>query len=75
VLATDVAGRSEIIEDGITGLLVEAATAPVLARGLERLWQHRANLQQMGTAGAERIRKLVPPDPAKIFAEKLKSLA
>ena len=74
VLATDVAGHSEIIEDGVTGFMAEAPTVPAVAHSLERLWEQRANLQQMGRAGAERIRQLVPMDPVSIFADKIKSL-
>jgi glycosyltransferase involved in cell wall biosynthesis len=75
VLATDVGGHSEILQDGVTGFLSEAPTVPVLARSLERLWDNRASLDQMGRAGAERIRKLVPSDPVRVFEEKIKSLA
>lgn len=74
VLATDVAGHAEVIEDGVTGFLAEAPTVPMLGRCLERLWEHRASLEQMGRAAAERIRTLVPADPVQIFAEKIKSL-
>jgi hypothetical protein len=53
---------------------MEAPTVTALGRCLERLWEQRTDLRKMGLAGAQRIRKLVPPDPARIFAEKIKSL-
>jgi glycosyltransferase involved in cell wall biosynthesis len=74
VLGTDVGGNSEIIEDGVTGFLAEAPTVPIVARSLERLWEQRANLEQMGKAGAKRIRELVPSDPVRVFSEKLMHL-
>jgi glycosyltransferase involved in cell wall biosynthesis len=74
VLATDVAGHAEIIVDGMTGFLAESPTVGSVARTLERLWADRENLENMGKAGAKRIRELVPPDPAHVFSEKLKLL-
>jgi glycosyltransferase involved in cell wall biosynthesis len=72
VLATDVAGHADIIEDGINGFLAEAPTSSHVAIALERLWAKRAVLEDMGKQGAARIRELVPRDPAQVFAEKLK---
>ena len=74
ILATDVGGNSEIIADGITGFLTGAPTVPTLTQGLERLWAHRANLEKMGSAGAKKIRELVPSDPIRVFSEKIKNL-
>ena len=67
-------GNSEIIADGITGFLTGAPTVPTLTQGLERLWAHRANLEKMGSAGAKKIRELVPSDPIRVFSEKIKNL-
>lgn len=36
VVATDVAGHAEIIEDGVTGFLADAPTAGSMAAALER---------------------------------------
>jgi glycosyltransferase involved in cell wall biosynthesis len=74
VLATDVAGHSEIIVDGVTGFLVGPPTVAAVSQGLERLWIGRNDLETMGKAGAKRIRKLVPPDPIRVFSEKIKDL-
>jgi glycosyltransferase involved in cell wall biosynthesis len=73
VVATDLAGHSEIIEDGVTGFLAEAATASSVARALERLWTQRINLQMMGSIAAKNVRKRVPRDPALALAEDIKS--
>lgn len=75
VIATNVAGHSEIVEDGVTGFLADAPTAGSIAQALERFWARRDNAEAIGRAGAQRIRQLVPPDPARIFADKLMGLA
>jgi glycosyltransferase involved in cell wall biosynthesis len=72
---TDVAGHAEIVEDGVTGFLAESASIRALARALEAVWMRRADLRDMGSAAARRIRELVPPDPAQVFADKLRGLA
>jgi glycosyltransferase involved in cell wall biosynthesis len=74
VVATDVAGHSEIIEDGVTGFLADAPTVRSMADALERFWARRAEAKEIGAAAAERIRKLVPADPVQIFSHKLKDL-
>jgi glycosyltransferase involved in cell wall biosynthesis len=74
VVATDVGGNAEVIEDGVTGFIAESPTTASLARALERCWAERTGLEQMGLAGARRIRQLVPPDPAGDFANKLVEL-
>jgi glycosyltransferase involved in cell wall biosynthesis len=75
VVATDVAGHSEIIEDGVTGFLADAPTRRSMDAALERFWERRNEAEQMGKLGAHRIRELVPPDPAKTLSDKLKRLA
>jgi glycosyltransferase involved in cell wall biosynthesis len=75
VIATDVAGHSEIVEDGVTGFLADAPTVPSMARALERFWTRRAQAERMGKVAAEKIRERVPPDPARVFAEELERIA
>jgi len=75
VVATDVAGHSEIIHDGVTGFLADAPTVSSMANTLERLWAGRMTLEAMGKAAAKSIREHVPADPVRVFSEKMKSLA
>lgn len=75
VVATDVAGHSEIIDEGQTGFLADAPTASSLSKALERLWAMRPALQECGNAAAISIRKYVPSDPVRTFAEKIQGLA
>jgi glycosyltransferase involved in cell wall biosynthesis len=72
VVATDVAGHSEILEDGVTGFLADAPTVNSMANALERFWIRRADAVEIGAAAAKKIRELRPPDPVRIFSEKIK---
>jgi glycosyltransferase involved in cell wall biosynthesis len=74
VVATDVAGHAEVVEDGPTGFLADSPTVGSMARALERFWVRRDKAEEIGNAGARRIRQLVPADPARVFAQKLKQL-
>ena len=73
VVATDVAG-AEVIEDGVTGFLAEAPTVGFVGNALERFWARREEGKDIGAAAAKRIRELVPPDPARVFADELRKL-
>jgi glycosyltransferase involved in cell wall biosynthesis len=75
VVATDVGGHSEIIEDGVTGFLAESATATSMEKALERVWSQRTNLRTIGQAAAKSIRGRIPGDPVRSFVEKIKMLA
>ena len=75
VVATDVAGHAEIVDDGVTGFLADAPTVSSLCTALERFWERRNEAEEIGKAGVRRIRQLVPPDPVRVFSEKLRGLA
>jgi len=75
VVATDVAGHSEIIDDGVTGFLADAPTASSVRRALDRLWARRLDLEAMGEASARSIRRQIPADPVRVFSGKIKALA
>jgi glycosyltransferase involved in cell wall biosynthesis len=75
VVATDVAGHSEIIDDGTTGFLADAPTVSSVSRALERLWARRMDLETIGKLAARSIRQRVPSDPVRVFAAKLKAIA
>jgi glycosyltransferase involved in cell wall biosynthesis len=72
-IATDVAGIAEVLEDGATGFLAAAATEDALDAALERAWERRNEWQAIGARAAERIREVVPEDPAKELAHMLLS--
>jgi glycosyltransferase involved in cell wall biosynthesis len=75
VVTTNVGGNSEVIRDGVTGFLAEAAVAECFGRALERMWAQRDRLDEIGKLAAADIREFIPDDPVGIFAEKIQSLA
>jgi glycosyltransferase involved in cell wall biosynthesis len=56
VVASDVGGVAELVDDGTTGLLVPAGEPAALARALARLLDDRALRERMGAAGRARAR-------------------
>ena len=46
VVATEIAGHPDLIEEGITGFLAEAPTVSSLLKALERFWARRAEAKQ-----------------------------
>jgi glycosyltransferase involved in cell wall biosynthesis len=73
-IVTDVGGNSEVLEDERTGFLATSASVEAIDDALERAWQKRHRWQEMGVAAEQRIREMVPPDPAGVFADKLLEL-
>jgi glycosyltransferase involved in cell wall biosynthesis len=73
VVATEVAG-GELIEEGVTGFLAEAPTVGCVGNALERFWARREEAREIGATAAEKIRHLVPTDPARVFADKIRQL-
>lgn len=75
VVATDVAGHRELVEDGVSGFIAEAPTATHLDRALERLWQARGRLEAMGVVAAASARRLLPRDPCEEFGRRVLATA
>jgi glycosyltransferase involved in cell wall biosynthesis len=57
LLATRLSGIPELVEDGHTGLLVEAGDIDALARSLTRLIQNPVLRRELGTAGLRKVRE------------------
>ncbi len=58
VVATDVGGNGEALENGVSGYLVEDREPDALARPVVELLTDGAKREQMGRAGLERCRKM-----------------
>jgi glycosyltransferase involved in cell wall biosynthesis len=57
VVATAVGGTPEVVQDGITGHLVQAGNAEPLAARIESLLESESQRQTMGTSGRARVRQ------------------
>ncbi|HMR31944.1 MAG TPA: glycosyltransferase family 4 protein [Geminicoccaceae bacterium] len=57
VIATNAGAAPEIVENGVTGLLVERGDAAGLSAALDRLLGAPAERRRMGEAGRERVRR------------------
>ena len=73
-ILTDVAGNTELVEDGVSGYIAAAPTCRMLDDAMERAWNHRHEWREMGVVAAQRVRHMVPRDPAGVFADELKTL-
>jgi len=56
VLATDVGGMAEAVEDGVNGMLVPAGDTEQLAEALSTSLSDRSRLKKLGQAGATSVR-------------------
>jgi glycosyltransferase involved in cell wall biosynthesis len=70
-----VGGNKELIRDGINGFLAKAATVPLLDEAMNRAWEYRERLEEMGCQAAKDVRHFVSRDPAEDFARELESVA
>jgi glycosyltransferase involved in cell wall biosynthesis len=73
-VVTRVGGNAEVVEDGVTGFLATPDEDSIDA-ALEEAWARRGELREMGERAAQRIRQLVPANPAEEFADLLLDLA
>lgn len=63
ILATDVGGNADVIEDGVTGWIADAATPRLLDAALERAWNDRSRWSEMGRMAHVAAKKLAATDP------------
>ena len=73
-IVTKVGGNAEVVEDSVTGFLAAPAEDPI-DEALEEAWRRKDELRDMGLLAARRIRELVPPNPAELFAGTLLGIA
>jgi len=58
VIATDVGGCREVLEEGVTGFIAEDASEDALGRALERAWAVRSKWQAMGALAHQKAKEL-----------------
>ncbi len=73
-IVTDVAGHRELLRDNITGFLAKAPTVELLDEAMNRAWENRHRLREMGEFAARDVRQWVSPDPTGDFIRQLESL-
>lgn len=74
-IITDVGGVRELVRDGANGFLAKTATADALDDAMNRAWENRHRLREIGEQAAVDVRKVVPPDPTEDFVTQLRALA
>jgi glycosyltransferase involved in cell wall biosynthesis len=74
-IVTDVGGNRELVRDGINGFMAKAPTVELLDEAMNRAWESRTRLKEMGRIAAKDVRQFVSRDPGEDFARELAALA
>jgi glycosyltransferase involved in cell wall biosynthesis len=70
-VVTDVAGHTELVTDGIEGIVAVAANQKCWNAAMDKLWNQRSELQRMGLNARTRARMEIPKDPCDEFRKRL----
>jgi len=77
VIVSDVGGLRDVVQDGVTGLMVPARDASVLAAALDKILDDPALAQRLGHAASESAKRFetatVTPQIVQVFEEALLS--
>jgi glycosyltransferase involved in cell wall biosynthesis len=73
-IVTDVASHAELVQDGVNGFLAKAPTVELLDEAMNRAWENRQRLEEMGCTAAGDVRRWVSPDPVGDFVNELAGL-
>ena len=73
-IVTDVAGDAEFVKDNVTGFVAKAPRVEFLDDALERAWQKKDSLDEMGRAASVNVRKIIPADPIEAFVNEISAL-
>lgn len=75
VVATDVGGHAEWIDDNVNGFLAAASTVNALQEALKRAWERRADWESIGKLAHEKAMQLYDPAPGKTLLHLLEQVA
>jgi glycosyltransferase involved in cell wall biosynthesis len=70
-IVTDVGGNAELVRAGVNGFVAKAPTADFVDDAIERAWENRRRLREMGETAAADVRKWVSADPVADFVREL----
>jgi L-malate glycosyltransferase len=70
-LVTDVGGNEEWIEDGINGFIAEAASVNSIRKTLEKMWNARNNLNEMGKLAFSRANSIFNQNAGETLLNKI----
>jgi glycosyltransferase involved in cell wall biosynthesis len=73
-IVTDVAGHAQLVRDGVNGFLLKAPTLGLLDEAMNRAWDDRGRLEEMGRTAAKDVRRWVSADPVGDFVRELEAL-
>jgi glycosyltransferase involved in cell wall biosynthesis len=73
-IVTDVSSHAELVRDGVNGFLATAPTVGCLDEALNRAWEKREGLEEMGRRAARDVRQWVLADPVGNFVRELEAL-
>ena len=74
-IVTDVGGNRELVRDGINGFLAKAPTVELLDEAMNRAWESRGRLKEIGCTATRDARQFVSRDPGEDFANELAAVA
>ncbi|MBZ5525572.1 MAG: glycosyltransferase family 4 protein [Acidobacteriia bacterium] len=73
-IVTNEGGTAEVVDEGRTGFIANAAKADELDHAMERAWAVRETWESIGKAAGRAVRTMVPPDPVASFTARLLGL-
>lgn len=73
-IVTDVGGNCELVRDGVNGFVAKAPTVELVDDALERAWENRGRLRELGETAGRDVRERVPADPIGEFVRDLETL-
>jgi glycosyltransferase involved in cell wall biosynthesis len=74
-IVTNEGGSAEVLEEGRTGFIANAAKVDEFDNAMERAWAVRERWESIGKAAGIAVTTIVPPDPVASFTAKLLELA